>query len=162
MHPPITCSRLFYLQTEQTTIPPVTNNQHQLPVVSLHSNTVVSGCACTDYQICGLFLSLSSLFLLSSTENCHQCGPTSFNSHSTTHHRRSVNCVSCSVTLTVSVLLSLAAFSESDFSLSLLCISCFSSGVSEQMIPTLTPSSLVPSGNYFMSMYLIYIFVIYS
>ena len=57
--------------------------------------------------------------------------------------------------VTLSVLLSLAAFSESDFSLqSFLCISCFSSGVSEQMVPTLTPSSLAPSGNYFMSMYL--------
>ena len=52
----------------------------------------------------------------------------------------------------MSVLLSLAAISESDSSISFLCISCFSSDVSEQIVPTLTPPPLAPSGNYFMEL----------
>ena len=52
----------------------------------------------------------------------------------------------------MSVSLSLAAISESDSSLSFLCISCFSSVVSEQIVSTFTPPPLAPSGNYFMEL----------
>ena len=57
----------------------------------------------------------------------------------------------------MSVLLSLAAISESDSSKSFLCISCFSSDVSEQRILTLTLASEVLSGSYILLT--IYLFI---